>query len=38
MKEEDRSYYMLEELGVQPSIFYQVKVRNVEGNSESHHS
>jgi molybdopterin-containing oxidoreductase family iron-sulfur binding subunit len=38
MKEEDRSYYMLEELGVQPSVFYQVKVRNVEGHSEAHHS
>ncbi|MCC6252661.1 MAG: TAT-variant-translocated molybdopterin oxidoreductase [Bacteroidia bacterium] len=30
MKEDERSYYMLEELGVKPSVFYQVKVRNIE--------
>ena len=39
MKEEERSYYMLEELDVQPSVFYQVKVRNVEATgSSTHHS
>lgn len=37
MKEEDRSYYMLEELDVQPSVFYQVKVRNVEESGAKHH-
>ena len=31
--------YMLEELDVQPSVFYQVKVRNVEATgSSTHHS
>lgn len=38
MKEEDRSYYMLEELNVQPSVFYQVKVRNVEESGAKHHA
>jgi hypothetical protein len=38
MKEEDRSYYMLEELGVQPSVFYQVKVRNIEDSGAKHHA
>jgi molybdopterin-containing oxidoreductase family iron-sulfur binding subunit len=38
MKEEDRSYYMLEELDVQPSVFYQVKVRNVEESGAKHHA
>jgi len=38
MKEEERSYYMLEELNVQPSVFYQVKVRNVEESGSKHHA
>ncbi len=38
MNKEDRSYYMLEELGVQPSVFYQVKVRNIEESTNQHHS
>jgi Fe-S-cluster-containing dehydrogenase component len=38
MKEEDRSYYMLEELNVQPSVFYQVKVRNIEEGGTKHHA
>jgi molybdopterin-containing oxidoreductase family iron-sulfur binding subunit len=38
MKEEDRSYYMLEELNVQPSVFYQVKVRNIEDAGAKHHA
>jgi len=38
MKEEDRSYYMLEELNVQPSVFYQVKVRNIESSGSKHHA
>ena len=28
LKSEDRSYHLLEEVGTQPSIFYQTKVRN----------
>jgi hypothetical protein len=27
----DRAYQALEEVGVKPNIWYQVKVRNVEG-------
>jgi molybdopterin-containing oxidoreductase family iron-sulfur binding subunit len=38
MKEEERSYYMLEELNVQPSVFYQVKVRNVEESGSKYHA
>lgn len=38
MKEEERSYYMLEELNVQPSVFYQVKVRNAEESGSKHHA
>lgn len=30
LKTDDRMYYMLEELGVQPSVFYMTKVRNTE--------
>jgi molybdopterin-containing oxidoreductase family iron-sulfur binding subunit len=29
---EERSYHLLEELDVQPNVFYQTKVRNVEGS------
>lgn len=28
LKQEDRAYHLLEEVGTQPSIFYQTKVRN----------
>jgi MoCo/4Fe-4S cofactor protein with predicted Tat translocation signal len=38
MKQEGRSYYMLEELDVQPSVFYQVKVRNIEESGHKHHA
>lgn len=31
MVKEERSYYLLEELNVQPSVFYQTKVRNKSG-------
>ncbi|MBX7095711.1 MAG: TAT-variant-translocated molybdopterin oxidoreductase [Flavobacteriales bacterium] len=39
----DRSYQALEEVGVKPNIWYQVKVRNIEGKpvaeaKEEHHS
>jgi molybdopterin-containing oxidoreductase family iron-sulfur binding subunit len=27
-KKNDRMYYLLDEVGTQPSVFYQVKVRN----------
>ena len=36
-KPEERSYHLLEELDVQPNVFYQTKVRNVaEGMKEKH--
>ena len=31
-KPEERSYHLLEELDVQPNVFYQTKVRNAEAN------
>ncbi len=30
-KQDDRMYHLLEELNVQPSVFYQTKIRNNEG-------
>jgi Fe-S-cluster-containing dehydrogenase component len=32
---EERSYHLLEELDVQPNVFYQTKVRNVEASHEA---
>jgi MoCo/4Fe-4S cofactor protein with predicted Tat translocation signal len=32
---EERSYHLLEELNVQPNVFYQTKVRNVEEGKEA---
>ena len=32
----DRSYHMLEEIGVKPNVNYLVKVRNVEGEAAHH--
>lgn len=32
-KPEERSYHLLEELDVQPNVFYQTKVRNVEAGN-----
>jgi molybdopterin-containing oxidoreductase family iron-sulfur binding subunit len=37
-KPEERSYHLLEELDVQPNVFYQVKVRNVEPEMHSKES
>jgi molybdopterin-containing oxidoreductase family iron-sulfur binding subunit len=34
-KPEERSYHLLEELDVQPNVFYNTKVRNVEEGKES---
>ncbi|MCX6292527.1 MAG: TAT-variant-translocated molybdopterin oxidoreductase [Bacteroidetes bacterium] len=34
-KPEERSYHLLEELDVQPNVFYQTKVRNVEEEKHS---
>jgi len=28
LKQEERAYHLLEEVGTQPSVFYQTKVRN----------
>ncbi|MEQ1732178.1 MAG: TAT-variant-translocated molybdopterin oxidoreductase [Bacteroidia bacterium] len=39
-KADDRMYHLLEELNVQPSVFYQTKIRNNEGTkffAEAHH-
>ena len=33
----DRSYHMLEEIGVKPNVNYLVKVRNVEEEAAAHH-
>jgi len=30
----DRAYNLLEEIGVQPNVWYQTKVRNTEPNAE----
>ncbi len=35
-KPEERSYHLLGELNVQPNVFYQTKVRNVEESKEHH--
>jgi molybdopterin-containing oxidoreductase family iron-sulfur binding subunit len=36
--ESDRAYHVLEEIGTQPNVWYQVKVRNVEStHSNNHH-
>ena len=35
--ESDRSYHVLEEIGTQPNVWYQVKVRNVESNHSNNH-
>jgi MoCo/4Fe-4S cofactor protein with predicted Tat translocation signal len=35
---EERSYHLLSELNVQPNVFYQTKVRNVEHVASAHHS
>ena len=35
-KPEERSYHLLGELNVQPNVFYQTKVRNVEEVAEVH--
>jgi molybdopterin-containing oxidoreductase family iron-sulfur binding subunit len=29
---DERSYHLLEEVGVQPNVYYMTKVRNVEVN------
>ena len=36
----ERSYHMLEEVGIKPSVSYMTKIRNVESNHKSteHHS
>ena len=34
-KPEERSYHLLGELDVQPNVFYNTKVRNVEAEKES---
>lgn len=33
---DERSYFLLEELDVQPNLFYQTKVRNVPASAKSH--
>ena len=33
-----RGYQMLEEIGTQPNVTYQVKVRNTAGEAEHHHA
>ncbi len=35
--ESDRSYHVLEEIGTQPNVWYQVKVRNIESNHSNNH-
>ncbi len=31
---DDRAYLALEEIGIQPNVYYMTKVRNIEGNNE----